>query len=65
MYFYVSLTLLNRKTPKYIYIYILKEKKDKHRGCLVHALKTENIYLKTCVKIYVGEKMCKNTCNVV
>ena len=28
-------------------------------------LKIENYYLKTFVKIRVGEKMCENTCNVV
>ena len=27
--------------------------------------KTENMCLKTCVKICVGENMCENTCNVV
>jgi len=28
-------------------------------------LKTENMFLKTCVKIRVGKKVYKNTCNVV
>ena len=28
-------------------------------------LKTENICLKTCVEIRVGEKVCENTYNVV
>ena len=28
-------------------------------------LKTENMCLQTCVEIYVGEKICGNTCNVV
>ena len=28
-------------------------------------LKTENCYLKTCMKIRVCEKMCKNTCNIM
>ena len=28
-------------------------------------LKTENYCLKTCVKIRVGEKVCRNTCNIV
>ena len=27
-------------------------------------LKTENMYLKTCVKIHVGEKVRENTCNI-
>ena len=28
-------------------------------------LKTENCCLKTFVEIHVGEKVCRNTCNVV
>ena len=28
-------------------------------------LKTENCYLKTCMKIRVGEKICGNTYNIV
>ena len=28
-------------------------------------LKTENCYLKTCVEIHVGEKVCENMCNVI
>ena len=28
-------------------------------------LKFKNIYLKICVKIYIWEKICKNTCNVI
>ena len=27
-------------------------------------LKTENYYLKTCVEIRMGEKVCGNTCNI-
>ena len=66
IYFYVSLTLLNRKNPKKnIYIYILKGKKTNIKGVWYMHLKIENICLKTCVKIYVGEKVCKNMCNVV
>ena len=28
-------------------------------------LKIKNYYLKIYVEIYVGEKICKNTCNIV
>ena len=28
-------------------------------------LKTENMYLKTCMKIRMGEKVCENTCNII
>ena len=35
------------------------------RACLYMCLKTENCCLKTFLKIRVGEKVCKNTCNVI
>ena len=35
------------------------------RGCLVYALKIENCCLKTCVKICVDKKVCKNMYNIV
>ena len=42
-----------------------KEKKNDLKGVWYMHLKIEKMCLKTCMKIRMSEKMCKNTCNIV
>ena len=56
------------KLKSYLFMYnsIVRDWRFKPlEGVWYMYLKTENCYLKTCVKIYVNEKVCGNTYNII